>query len=322
MVVVVNLDGDGDGDLAAHSLTVRTCVKSASGHVHVAVAVKVHVHDPDPDGVHGFRESENSMTSHNEIWFESHGTRLHAIEMGDKNAHPVVFIHGGLADHRAALLNAAPLTAAYRVIMPDLRGAGRSVYRDELSWQALADDLIALLDHLGITRAAVGGSSMGSAVALRCALSHPERVLGLLLVSAVYPGTDRGLTQAQQAAMRAIGEAGQTALEHGMDALIPLYSRLPDPIRERATAMMKEFDAASLAATTRLLASNVQPFESITELAKISVPTLVVPGTDAEHPAEVAELYAQHLPHARLAQPGPELAAALTNFCAALPWHN
>lgn len=260
------------------------------------------------------------MTSQTEIWFESHGTRLHAIEMGDKHGDPVVFLHGGLADHRAALLNASPLTAAYRVILPDLRGSGRSVYREELSWQALADDLLALLDHLGIESAAVGGSSMGSAVALRFALSHPERVLGLLLVSAVYPGSDRGLSQAQEAAMRAIGESGQTALEHGLDALIPLYGRLPEPIRERAVAMLRDFDAASLAATTRLLASNVQPFETITELAQISVPTLVVPGTDAEHPAEVAELYAQHLPHARLAQPGPELAAALTSFCEALPW--
>jgi pimeloyl-ACP methyl ester carboxylesterase len=262
------------------------------------------------------------MSSHTEIWFEHKGTRLHAIEMGNRGGQPVVFLHGGLADHRAALLNAAPLTAAYRVILPDLRGSGRSVYRESLSWQALADDLVALLDHLGITAAAIGGSSMGSAVALRFALSHPQRVRGLILVSAVYPGTDRGLSQAQQAAMHAIGEAGQTALEQGLDALIPLYQRLPEPIRERAIAMLREFDAASLAATTRLLASNVQPFETITELAKIAVPALIVPGTDAEHPAHVAELYAQHLPHARLAQPGPDLATDLTSFCAALPWHN
>lgn len=262
------------------------------------------------------------MTNHTEIWFENRGTRLFAIEMGNKNAHPVVFLHGGLADHRAALLNAAPLTAAYRVIMPDLRGSGRSVYREELSWQALADDLIALLDHLGIDAAAVGGSSMGSAVALRAALIHPQRVLGLLLVAPVFPGSDRGLSHAQDAAMRAIGESGQTALAHGVEALTPLYGRLPESIRERAIAMLRDFDAASLAATTRLLASEVQPFESISELAQITVPTLVVPGTDAEHPADVAELYAQHLPHARLAQPGPELPADMTRFCAGLPWHD
>jgi pimeloyl-ACP methyl ester carboxylesterase len=265
-------------------------------------------------------ESELSVTLHKDIWFESQGTRLYTRQIG--SGHPVVFLHGGLADHRAAELVAGPLSTAYRVILPDLRGSGRSLYSAELSWQALADDLSALLDHLGIQSAAIGGSSMGSGVALRFALSHPGRVLGLILMSPVYPGNDRGLSQAQTAAMQAIGAAGQTALEHGVQALIPLYARLPEPIRERAIAMLRDFDASSLAATTRLLASQIQPFESNEQLAQLDVPSLLIPGTDAEHPVEVAELYAQKLPRARIAQPGATLPASLTSFCAALPWPN
>jgi pimeloyl-ACP methyl ester carboxylesterase len=196
------------------------------------------------------------------------------------------------------------------------------VYAGELSWQQLADDVSALLAHLGIERAAIGGSSMGSAVALRCALSRPQQVLGLILIAPVYPGQDRELTEAQSAAMQALGEAGALALERGVEALIPLYARLPAPIRERAITMLRGFDAASVATTTRLLASNAQPFSSVQELGALQIPTLIVPGTDPQHPAQVAELYARHLDHSRLTEPaGPELAASLVSFCAGLAWH-
>ena len=257
-----------------------------------------------------------------EVWFESAGTRLYALEVGQLDSpRPIVFMHGGLADHRAAMLYVGPLLAAHRVIVPDLRGAGRSVYAGALSWQQLADDLGALLAHLGIKRAAFGGSSMGSGAALRFALSHPERTLGLLLTAPVFSGTDRGLSPAQAEAMRGMGEAGQLALERGVEALIPLYDKLPVVVRDRAIEMLKSFDAASVATTTRLLASGKQPFDSATELSKLTVPALIIPGTDPEHPVEVAELYKQHIEHAQLADPtNPGLPNIIANFCASLPW--
>jgi pimeloyl-ACP methyl ester carboxylesterase len=257
-----------------------------------------------------------------EVWFERDGTRLYALEVGQlDHDHPIVFMHGGLADHRAAMLYVGPLLAAHRVILPDLRGAGRSVFAGELSWQQLAADLSALLAHLRIERAAIGGSSMGSGVALRFALSHPEHTLGLLLTAPVFSGADRGLSPAQATAMQALGEAGEIALVRGIEALIPLYGRLPIAVRERAIEMLLSFDAASVATTTRLLASGAQPFGSADELAAIDVPVLVTPGTDAEHPLEVAELYVQHITHAQLAYPtSPELPETLARFCAALPW--
>ena len=257
-----------------------------------------------------------------EVWFESAGTRLFALEVGQLDSpRPIVFMHGGLADHRAAMLYVGPLLAAHRVILPDLRGAGRSVYADALTWQQLADDISALLAHLAIERAAIGGSSMGSGVALRFALSHPQRTLGLLLTAPVFAGAERGLSPAQAEAMRGMGEAGQVALERGVEALVPLYSRLPVVVRDRAVDMLLSFDAASVATTTRLLASGSQPFDSTDELAQLDAPALVVPGTDAEHPIEVAELYQQHIKRSQLADPAaPDLSTTITTFCAALPW--
>lgn len=249
-----------------------------------------------------------------EVWFESDGARLFALDVGE--GRPIVFIHGGLADHRAALFRVGPLAGSYRVIAPDLRGSGRSVHSGPLSWDQLADDVARLLDHLGIERAIIGGTSMGSAVALRFALRHPRRTRALVVMSPVYPGADRELAEASSAAMRVMAEAGQRALEHGVEALRPLFESLPAPIRDVAIQMMLGFDAASVAATTRFLASNAQPMATVSELAAIDVPVLLVPGTDPQHPAELAELYARHLRHPLVVDStSPDLMERVVKFC-------
>jgi pimeloyl-ACP methyl ester carboxylesterase len=201
-------------------------------------------------------------------------------------------------------------------LCPDLRGSGRSIHAGPLSWDRLADDLVALLERLGIERAVVGGTSMGSAVALRFALRHPQRLSGLILMSPLYPGADRPLADAATAAMRVMSEAGQRALVHGLDSLRPLFENLPQPVRDVALEMMRGFDAASVAATTRFLAQCEQPLGSARELASLTVPTLLIPGADAQHPAEIADLYAQHLRQPVLVEPSdPDLLHELAQFC-------
>jgi len=254
------------------------------------------------------------------IWFESDGVRLFAIDVG--RGHPIVFLHGGLADHRATLFRVGEVATSHRLLAPDLRGSGRSVYAGTLSWDRLADDVDALLAHLRIERAVVGGTSMGSAVALRFGLRHPRRTSGLVLMSPVYPGKDRGLTEAQRAAMRAMDEAGQRALQQGLDAMRPLFERLPPPIRDAAIEMMLGFDAGSVATTTHFLATNAQPIDTVSELALIDAPVMIVPGIDPEHPAEVADLYARHVRHAIVVDPtSADLPERIGRFCDGLDWH-
>lgn len=253
----------------------------------------------------------------NEIWFESAGARLHAVEVG--RGLPVVFLHGGLADHRSALFRVGGLAPSLRVIAPDLRGSGRSVHGGALGWDQLADDLVALLAHLGLERTVIGGTSMGAGVALRFALRHPRRTLGLLLLSPMHQGDELGLTPAQEKAIRTMDQTGRAVLERGVGALLPLYEALPPPLRERAVEMARGFDPASVAATTRFLATSPQPFGALRDLAAITVPVLLVPGTDPEHPADVADRYARHLPKATLVEPtSPDLLAAIARFCTEL----
>jgi pimeloyl-ACP methyl ester carboxylesterase len=259
---------------------------------------------------------ERESTSR-EIWFESGGARLYAVDLG--HGHAIVFLHGGLADHRSALFRVGSLAASHRVLAPDLRGSGRSIYSGALSWDQLADDVCALLEHVQVERAIVGGVSAGSAVAVRFALRHPQRTLGLVLMSPVYAGQDRGLTEAQVTAFRAMEEAGQRALEQGVESLRPLYERLPPQIRQRAIEMMLGFDAASVAASMRFLASGAQPMGAAQELASIDAPVLLVPGADPEHPPEVAALYVQHIRRHVVVDPASaDLAERIEAFCGAV----
>jgi 3-oxoadipate enol-lactonase len=233
---------------------------------------------------------------HDDIWFASAGTNLYAIEQG--RGQPILALHGGLADHRASLAYAGPLAAGYRLITPDLRGAGRSKDAGPLTWEQLADDLAALLDHLGIERAVIAGVSAGSGVVVRFGLRHPDRIAGLVILAPLYPGSERELDDAPRAALARMDAYAQRSVREGIQALQPLFEALPDAIRERAQAMLESFDPASVAATTGFLASGAQPFATAAELAAITAPVLLVPGGDPTHPPELAELYRRHLPHA------------------------
>lgn len=245
-----------------------------------------------------------------EFWYESAGSRLFAVERGRGPA--IIFCHGGLADHRASVFRVGRLAASHRLITPDLRGAGRSVYGGELDWDLLADDIAALMRHLDLERAVVGGVSAGSAVALRFALRHPRRVRALILAAPVYAG-EVGLTEAQRVAFARMDDVGRRAAVEGVAAIFPLYAALPPPLRDVALQMAAGFDAASVAATTRLLAG-VQPFTRLAELAALSLPVLVIPGTDPEHPAEVAALYARTIGCAVLADAAANPAQVIANF--------
>src|SRR5262245_16558605 len=146
---------------------------------------------------------ENDM---HELWFDSSGTCLFAVESG--RGLPVLLFHGGLATHLACQRFAAPLAARFRLITPDVRGSGRSIHGGDLSWDQLADDVAALVRHLGVGQAVIGGTSFGAGVAVAAALRHPDVVAGLLILNPAYGGAELGFTPTQQAAMDAMDAAG------------------------------------------------------------------------------------------------------------------
>lgn len=210
---------------------------------------------------------------------------------------PLIMIHGPGADHRAVWATLGCIADDVRLITPDVRGSGRSRHGGPLDWDLLADDLAALLDHLGLSTAVIGGVSGGTGIALRFGLRHRARTTGLCLVNPVFGGTDVGFNDAQRRAFGWMVSCGEQALVDGVQALFPLVDHLPDPVRQAARAMMTEFDPESFTSTARFLADGSQPFNSPSELEAITIPSLLVSTPDALHPADIASMYAERMVH-------------------------
>jgi pimeloyl-ACP methyl ester carboxylesterase len=109
------------------------------------------------------------------LYYEVHGT-----------GRPLVLLHGGLMTidlNFEALLE--PLAASRQVIAVELQGHGHTADTDRpMTIDALAADVVALLDHLGIAEADLYGFSLGGLVAYAMALSAPARVGRLIVASA------------------------------------------------------------------------------------------------------------------------------------------
>src|SRR5579862_237223 len=100
---------------------------------------------------------------------------------------PLILIHGGLGSGDMFSAIVPDLSKQREVITVDLQGHGRTADIDRpISYQAMADDIAGLIQHLGITQADVMGYSIGGEVALRAAIQHPDLVRKLVVVSATY----------------------------------------------------------------------------------------------------------------------------------------
>jgi len=112
------------------------------------------------------------------------GYRIGFDEYGE-GERPIVLVHGLLMNRRMfERLGPALAKRGQRVICVDLLGHGRSDQPDDLrlySMPLFAEQVIAVLDHLGLERAVVGGTSLGANVALELAVRHPRRAAGLFI---------------------------------------------------------------------------------------------------------------------------------------------
>src|SRR5215472_6073365 len=100
---------------------------------------------------------------------------------------PLVLIHGALMSIGLMKDYPARLAASRQVIAVELQAHGHTADIDRpLRFELLADDIVALLDHLGLPEADLFGYSIGAGVALQVAIRHPARVGRLVAASATY----------------------------------------------------------------------------------------------------------------------------------------
>ena len=212
---------------------------------------------------------------------------------------PLVLIHAFPFDGQMWTATAQALSSRCRVIVPDMRGFGESgLGGSDPSIADMADDVAAMLDGLGIERAAVGGLSMGGYVALAFAARHRARLERLILAD-TRAAADSEVARAGRAdALALVANEGVPALvERQLVALLsPAASEL---VREQVRVLGRQ-SPEGVSAGIRALRDRP---DRRAELSAIACPTLVIVGTEDKisPPAEMAGM-ASAIPGARLVE--------------------
>ncbi|MEX2237829.1 MAG: alpha/beta fold hydrolase [Dehalococcoidia bacterium] len=198
------------------------------------------------------------------------------------------------------------LSQRFRVVAFDNRGAGRSGVPDgdAYTMPQMADDAMALLDHLGIERAHVWGVSMGGMIAQEVALRHPQRVITLVL-GCTTPGGERHVPQAeadQLAFMKLTTMGAEDAILAGLPLLYG--ERFLAANRERVIDEAKAL--MDLRAKPQGMArqmAGIMTHDTLERLPSIRIPTLVCTG-DADRVVNCANsrLLAEAIPGAQIVE--------------------
>jgi pimeloyl-ACP methyl ester carboxylesterase len=200
------------------------------------------------------------------LYFETHGS-----------GRPLVLLHGGLGSGEMFGPVLPALSEHHQVIAVDLQGHGRTADIDRpLDIRVMADDIAALIDHLGLTKPDVVGYSLGGGVALHTAAKYPDKV-GRLVTASTYIRSDAidPEIRAQQ------GQVSAAAFEFMKGTpMYELYARVaPRPVDfprlldKIGEAMAHEFDYTE-------------------EVRNLQVPTLIVAAdADMAPPSHYIEVF-------------------------------
>jgi pimeloyl-ACP methyl ester carboxylesterase len=203
------------------------------------------------------------------------GLRLYYEVQG--TGRPLVLLHGGLGAIEMFGSNLPALARGRQLIGVDLQGHGRTADIDRpLSVELMADDIAALIRHLGLDRPDVMGYSMGGGVALHIAIRHPELVGRLVVVSAVFrrDGYYPEILGQQAQVNAAMAEAmKQTPMYQLYSSVAPRPEDWPRLLDKIGEAMKQDFDFSR-------------------QIGGIQAPTLVVAGdADIFPPSHAVELF-------------------------------
>jgi len=200
-------------------------------------------------------------------YFDSNGVQIYFTEQG--KGEPVVLVHGfaSRGEHNWGGGWIDALARYYRVVVLDCRGHGKSGKpHDSAAYdgETMGDDVIRLMDHLGIKRALVMGYSMGGRIVTGLLMLHPERLRAAVLggigaASAAAPSFDR---------------------KPIVDALLAKDTSEVKEQRAREFRQFAEATVNDLKALAAVMASNREDFPAEKIAAKkIGVPVMIVIGT-------------------------------------------
>jgi 3-oxoadipate enol-lactonase len=230
-------------------------------------------------------------------WIEVNGTSLR-YELSGRGPTTLVLIHemGGTLESWDQVL---PIVTNGRwALRYDTRGAGLSEKtRGTVTWDQMVDDLVGLLDALGITgKVALAGTAVGAAIAIHFAVRYPDRAAALVLHGpAVGVADDRKQATLNRAASVETGGM-RSVVETSLANSYPPVVRHDPEVFAAFRARWLGNDPESFAAINRMLAAeNIEH-----ELAQIACPTLLTAGRhDGLRPPSIIEPMARLVPGAQ-----------------------
>jgi pimeloyl-ACP methyl ester carboxylesterase len=236
------------------------------------------------------RSSRKEGVGMSEGFVEVDGGRLFYEEAG--SGQPVVFIHPGLWDRRTWDDQFLAFAEQFRTIRYDVRGYGKSS-KPEREYSNV-EDLRALLEELGVERAALIGCSMGGGIAVDFAVEHPERVWALVPVAAALSGveeTDEEREKWAPVVDRIMEAAGAGDIDRAVDLFMEIWAplgtgdrsgqRIRQIARENPWAITDEGE----------LAREIDP-PALPRLSTIRASTLVVLG--AQDLQDINQMWSQY----------------------------
>ena len=200
------------------------------------------------------------------LYFETHGA-----------GRPLILLHGGLGSGEMFGLILPALAERHQVIAPDLQGHGRTADIDRpIDMRLMADDIAALIEHLGLNKPDVVGYSLGGGVALQTAIKYPAMVRRLVVASAnirrdaIYPEM---LAQQAQVGAAAADFMKDTPMYQLYQRVAPRPEDFPRLLDKMGAGMAEDFDFAE-------------------EVRGLQVPTLIVAAdADMAPPSHYVEVF-------------------------------
>src|SRR5437868_12873756 len=200
------------------------------------------------------------------LYYETHGA-----------GRPLILLHGGLMSSETFGPVLPLLSEHHQVIAPDLQGHGRTADIDRpIDVRLMADDIAALIDHLGLEKPDVVGYSLGGGVALHTAAKYPAKVRRLVAASAnIRPDAIYAEMRAQQ------GQVSAAAAEFMKDTpMYELYQRVA-PRPEDFPRLLDKIGQAMAV-----------DYDFTEEVRALSMPTMIVAGdADMCPPSHFVEVF-------------------------------
>ncbi len=206
------------------------------------------------------------------------------------SSEPLILVHGFPHTHEFWKSQVSELSKHLRVVTYDLRGFGASAGNDgPLLIDFLADDLIALMNHLDVERAHVCGLSMGGYVVLRAVERYPTRFRSLILCDTASKADTNTAKEKRAKQIRQLRTEGLLAfVEAYSDGVLTPETLIDHPEK------LPEFQGMILQNSAKTIANGLVAMAARTDssdtLGRISVPTLLVVGErDSVTPVSVAQ---------------------------------